>query len=311
MIRSTMNFFRLAIIAAGLAIVPASRAIAEPMSVTITGSLQSEIGCSGDYDVPGPNSMLTLTANDPIWRGMFDVPAGDFSYFAAIDGNIASNYGAHGGSALSPVALSLPSSQSIRFYYDDSTHWVTDDHTSTIATLAGSFQSELGCAADFDPTCLRSWLQDIDGDGIYTFTTILPTGSYDTVVAINESFDESYGPGGAPMNGSYHFEAAANPVSFRYDAASHLLQVDTGRTSAVPETPTWYMLLLGFGAIGLAARERQMEPIRALADYSECFSVVQCCANSSLAASRRHPVRGMFDADLRRATLLDEQNRSF
>ena len=65
-----------------------------------------------------------------------------------------------------------------------------------IAVAPGSFQSELGCPGDWDPSCLRSWLEDPDGDGIYTFeTTALPAGSYETKVAINESWDENYGAG--------------------------------------------------------------------------------------------------------------------
>jgi pullulanase len=59
----------------------------------------------------------------------------------------------------------------VKFYYDHATHWITDNRNSVIATLAGSFQSELGCAGDWDPSCLRTWLQDPDGDGLYTFST--------------------------------------------------------------------------------------------------------------------------------------------
>ena len=54
----------------------------------------------------------------------------------------------------------------------------------------GSFQSELGCSGDWDPSCLRSWLQDPDGDGVYTFTTTaLPAGDYEAKVALAESWD--------------------------------------------------------------------------------------------------------------------------
>ena len=56
------------------------------------------------------------------------------------------------------------------FYYDNTTHWVTDTINTTMVTAAGSFQSELGCPADWSPDCLRSWLEDPDGDGIFTFT---------------------------------------------------------------------------------------------------------------------------------------------
>ena len=65
-----------------------------------------------------------------------------------------------------------------------------------IAVAPGSFQSELGCPGDWQPDCLRSWLQDPEGDGIYTFrTSALPAGDYEVKVAIGESWDENYGAG--------------------------------------------------------------------------------------------------------------------
>ena len=67
--------------------------------------------------------------------------------------------------------LNLGAGTSVKFYYDHKSHWVTDNQTSVIAVAPGSFQSELGCPGDWQPDCLRSWLQDPDGDGIYTFET--------------------------------------------------------------------------------------------------------------------------------------------
>lgn len=61
-------------------------------------------------------------------------------------------------------------------------------------TIAGSLQSELGCSGDWQPDCLRSWLQDPDEDGTYTFVSgSIPAGTYEAKVAINESWDENYG----------------------------------------------------------------------------------------------------------------------
>ena len=40
-----------------------------------------------------------------------------------------------------------------------------------IATAPSSYQHFLGCTGDWQPDCLRSWLQDPDGDGVYTFST--------------------------------------------------------------------------------------------------------------------------------------------
>ena len=84
-----------------------------------------------------------------------------------------------------------------------------------IAVAPGSFQSELGCPGDWDPACLRSWLEDPDGDGIYTFeTTALPAGSYETKVAINEDWAENYGQGGV-LNGSEHHRSTCRSTTRR------------------------------------------------------------------------------------------------
>src|SRR5262249_25713815 len=97
-----------------------------------------------------------------------------------------------------------------------------------IAVAPGSFQSALGCPGDWDPSCLRSWLEDPDGDGIYTFTTTaLPVGSYATKVAINESWVENYGQGGVPGGANIPFQVsfANSKVMFSYNATTHVLTV--------------------------------------------------------------------------------------
>ena len=127
-------------------------------------------------------------------------------------------------------ALPRPAER-VKFYYDHESHWITDNVTSVIAVAPGSFQSELGCAGDWDPSCLRSWLQDIDGDGTYTLeTTELPTGSYEAKVAINESWDENYGQGGVPNGANIPFTVPADgaKVTFSYVAATHVLTILAG-----------------------------------------------------------------------------------
>ena len=104
----------------------------------------------------------------------------------------------------------------------------------------GSFQSELGCSGDWDPGCLRSWLQDIDGDGIYTFeTTALPAGSYEGKVAINESWDENYGADGV-LNGSniaFTVPSDGTKVTFTYDATTHVLTIEVAVDHGAPGGP--------------------------------------------------------------------------
>ncbi|HSK52286.1 MAG TPA: alpha-amylase family glycosyl hydrolase, partial [Clostridia bacterium] len=109
--------------------------------------------------------------------------------------------------------------------------WITDNKSSVIAVAVGSFQSEVGCAGDWDPGCLRSWLQDPDGDGTYEFvTTALPAGSYEAKVAIDEDWVENYGAGGVPGGPNIPFTvpAAGAQVTFRYNATSHVLTILAG-----------------------------------------------------------------------------------
>lgn len=199
-----------------------------PASVTIVGSLQSELGCGGDWDPTCAATHLTYDANDDVWQGPFSLLAGNWEYKAALDDAWTVNYGLHATPDGANIPLNLAASTTVKFFYDDKTHWVTDNVGSVIATAAGSYQSELGCSGDWDPGCLRSWLEDPDGDGIYTFsTTALPPGSYDAKVAINESWTENYGQGGTPDGANIPFTvpAANTPTVFSYDSTSHVLTI--------------------------------------------------------------------------------------
>src|SRR5438132_1011368 len=199
-----------------------------PSSVTIAGSLQSELGCPGDWQPDCAATHLTYDAGDDVWQGTFSLPAGNYEYKAALNNSWDENYGLHAQPNGSNVPLDVPSSTNVTFYYDHKTHWITDNHNSVIAVAPGSFQSELGCPSDWDPSCFRSWLQDPDGDGIYTFeTTALPKGSYEAKVAINESWDENYGAGGVPNGANVSFGVPYDnaKVTFSYDAATHVLTI--------------------------------------------------------------------------------------
>ena len=204
---------------------------ADPTNVTVAGSLQSELGCAADWDPTCAATHLDFDAEDDAWQATFDVPAGGYEYKAALNDAWDENYGANATRDGANIPLNLAAQASVTFYYDHDSHWITDSVTSVIATAPGSFQSELGCSGDWDPSCLQSWLQDPDGDGMYTFvTTALPVGTYETKVAINESWDENYGAGGVPNGPNIPFSvpAAGTEVTFSYDAATHVLTVTAG-----------------------------------------------------------------------------------
>ncbi len=203
---------------------PSAAPVAAPATVTLVGSLQSEIGCGGDWDPACAASFLTYDATDDVWQATFSLPAGSYEFKVALDGSWTTNYGANGQKDGANIALNLATAGTVKFYYDDKSHWITSNANGAIAVAPGSFQSEIGCPGDWDPSCLRSWLQDVDGDGIYTFTTsAIPAGAYEAKVALNESWDVNYGDGGVQggANIAFSVPAGGGAVTFRYDSATH------------------------------------------------------------------------------------------
>jgi len=202
----------------------------QPDSVTIAGSLQSELGCPGDWQPDCAITHLGFDAEDTVWQGTFTVPAGDWEYKAALNDSWDENYGQNATRDGPNIPLSPGADTDVKFYYDHETHWVTDNANAVIATVAGSFQDELGCSGDWQPWCLRSWLQDPDGNGIYAFSASLPLGDYEAKVAHNESWDENYGDGGVQNGANIPFSVTV-PVAevlFTYDPVSHILTIGTG-----------------------------------------------------------------------------------
>src|SRR4051812_7057371 len=227
--RGSRLALRLVPLFAVLALALGGAAGGAPSSVTLAGSFQHLAGCPGDWD-PGC-AATDLTPIDGVWAKSFSLPAGSYEYKAALDHAWDVSYGLHGGGA--NVQLAAPGG-SIFFAFDPATHWVADSVNAKIVTAPGSYQSELGCSGDWDPACLRSWLEDVDGDGVYTFQTRdLPVGSYETKAAINRNWDENYGAGGVAGGANIAFQVTApnQLVLFTYTAATHTLVVQAGHAA--------------------------------------------------------------------------------
>lgn len=216
---------------------------AGPSSVTIAGSLQSELGCPGDWDPACAATHLAYDATDDVWQEDFDVPAGAWEYKAALNDSWDENYGLHAAPNGANIPLNLAAPTAVKFYYDHKTHWITDNQNSVIATAPGSYQNETGCAGDWDPGCLRSWLQDPDGDGIYRFsTTAIPKGSYEFKIAINEDWAENYGAGGAPGGSNIPFTVPGSSyqVTFTFDASTKVPGVELEALGPQPDGDIWW-----------------------------------------------------------------------
>lgn len=190
--------------------------VPSPTRVSVPGSFNSELGCPGDWQ-PDCGDGLTATPGAPaandlidqgngVWArelpaGAATLAAGSWEYKVALNGAWTNSYSGKPLLGNGNTGLSLAAARKIKFYYDHKTHYVADSVNQTIYTAPGSFQSELGCAGDWQPDCLRSLLSDADGDGTFTLSTsALPAGSYAFKVATNESWDVSYGtPGGGDI----------------------------------------------------------------------------------------------------------------
>jgi hypothetical protein len=133
--------------------------------VVAPGSFQNELGCAGDWQPDYTATALAFDVDDGVWHSTFDIPAGSWEYKAALNGSWDENYGANATRNGANIGLTLATAAPVKFYYSHQTHWVADNRNKVIAVAPGGFQSELGCPGDWQPDCLRSWLQDPDGDG--------------------------------------------------------------------------------------------------------------------------------------------------
>ncbi|PYY18208.1 MAG: alpha-amylase, partial [Acidobacteria bacterium] len=226
------RFTRSMVFAVLLSVFPSNRLFAQT-SVTIAGDLQSELGCGGDWDPSCGNTFLTYDANDDVWQRAFNLPAGNWNYKAALNGTWDVNYGLHAAPGGDNIPLNLAVARSVKFYFDNKTHWITDNVNSLIATVPGSYQSEIGCSGDWDPGCLRSWLEDPAGTGRYSFTVTIPHGNYEAKVTINESWDSNYGANGIQNGANIPFvvQGSSAQVTFNYDPSSHMLTIIGGSPS--------------------------------------------------------------------------------
>ncbi|GAB3252066.1 hypothetical protein GCM10027425_10310 [Alteromonas gracilis] len=212
--------------------------VTQPGTVSVPGSLNSEMGCAADWQPGCAEAGLALDAQDEVWKGSWSLPAGDYEYKAAIDGAWDENYGAGGAPGGANIGLRLDAARDVSFYYDHASHWITSDAQGPILTLAGSMQSELGCADDWSPACMRGWLKDLDGDGTFSYVASdLPAGTYETKVAHGLSWEENYGAGGVRDGDNISFEVPrrGTDVVFSYDSATHRLDVSTRASGLEPD----------------------------------------------------------------------------
>ena len=104
------------------AVSAAADPVAEPTSVTVAGSLQSELGCPGDWQADCAATTLTLDVASRSHLGSFVVPAGCWAFKIALNGTWDENYGAGGVENGLDIPLVLLGAATVEFGYDAVSH---------------------------------------------------------------------------------------------------------------------------------------------------------------------------------------------
>jgi alpha-amylase len=95
-------------------------------SVTIAGSMQSELGCPADWDPACAATHLTFEPVEPtgVWRATFRLPEGSYEYKVAINDSWTVSYGAGGGG--NNITLTVPvGGADVTFTWDQMSHIAT------------------------------------------------------------------------------------------------------------------------------------------------------------------------------------------
>ncbi|MBT2512456.1 alpha-amylase family glycosyl hydrolase [Arthrobacter sp. ISL-30] len=90
-------------------------------------------------------------------------------------------------------------------------------------TVAGSLNSEMGCPADWQPSCEAAFMVLDEAERVWRLTADLPPGTYEYKAAINGSWDENYGQDGAPNGSNIVLEHPGGSVTFTYDHRTHVI----------------------------------------------------------------------------------------
>ena len=207
-----------------------------PSSVTIAGSLQSELGCSGDWQPDCATTHLAYDASDDNWQGTFTVPAGRTSTRLPLNNALGRE-------------LRRERAAERREHRADRARREREVLLRPRDPL-GDRQPELGDRDGAGQLPVRARLSRRTGSPtasargcrIPTATACTRSrrtrsrpGSYEAKVAIDEAWDENYGAGGVPRRREHRVHRrrdGARDVQLRLDDSRPHDHVDRARAVA-------------------------------------------------------------------------------
>jgi hypothetical protein len=193
--------------------------VEQPEIVNIPGTLQSVLGCPGDWAPDCDVTFLQFDQASGLWAGTFDLPAGNYEYKIAINGTWDENYGGAADPGGPNIVLSVPEDMAVTFIYSHATHLVYDTVRYALATVLGDFQTALGCAAANDPACIATLMTDPTRSGLLSFGTYgIPVGDWTANVALGFA---GAGVLAAPV--AFTVTEEGGGVLFEFDPAANTL----------------------------------------------------------------------------------------
>ena len=91
--------------------------------VNLPGSYQDQAGCGAQWD-PACEATGMVEGDDGLFTLTVELPAGDYEFKVALDGDWTVNYGSDGAQDGPNYALSLAADSTVTFTYDPETHMV-------------------------------------------------------------------------------------------------------------------------------------------------------------------------------------------
>ncbi len=206
---------------------------ASPSAGAVVGG-RAEIGASVpentfaqvtfEYRPVGTTEWTVLGTDDNapyrVFADVSHLPKGELLEYRAIVKDISGNV-----NATSTYAITGAASASTGGSTGGNTGSVGPVTQPEKVAVAGNHNSEMGCSDDWQPACDQAQLTLDAKDQVWKGTYTIPAGDYEYKAALNGSWDENYGAGGA-AGGSNLAYTSPGQVTFYYDHATHYVTSD-------------------------------------------------------------------------------------
>ena len=98
-------------------------------------------------------------------------------------------------------------------------------------TVAGTFNSEVGCLSDWQQNCAAAHLTPDPLTGLWSRTFQLPAGTWEYKVAHDDSWDVNFGAEGVRGGGNIALTTTGGAVTFTYDPRTHRVTTSEAGTA--------------------------------------------------------------------------------